>query len=328
MKKIFIATLFLLPLLSITLVPSSSETERWIVAYRVEDLKTKQLILEVDFENNKSRYYAPIFAGMEYNITMMIKIPMSVPYTALTLKTLLEHPTLIDRHWERHSSPPPTLIDYNPNNKSLRIKQEKGTLIVSLFGKVPDKLTEYKITSLITLHHPFKFIAAKLIGPNSQVLDEITLDVIDSKIFEYRNLLKEKKNILQNLKESSPKVAPAYIRLFEDVISKAEDEGKGGFVDMAIDLLNILTEENAPREHVPSILETLFFPAVGGLAIVALIFGFLFLRVRSKVGYISMVIEDQIRELEGLTFRISKIDKGIYSNLDSIKNRLKKLIEA
>ena len=327
MKKIVV--MFFLFLLGITIAPTfSSGTERWIVKYRVEDLKTKQLVLEIDFENDKSSSYASIFAGMEYNITMTLRIPMSVPYATLTLNTRLEHSSLLDRYWEVHSSPPPTIVDYNPNSKSLKIKQEKGTLIVSLYGKVPDKITENKIADGITLHNPFNYVAAELKGPDLQVLDNVILEVIDSKIFEYRNLLEEKKSVLQNLKESSPKVVPAYIDLFESVISKAEDEGKRGFVDKAISLLNILTAENVPREHAPSILETFFFPVVGGLALVAVIFGFLFFRVKSRIGYISMVIEDQIRELEGLTFRVSKIDKNIYSNLDVIKNRLKNLVEA
>lgn len=327
MKKIVIM-LFLL-LLGITITPSSSSTiEKWIVKYRIENLKTKQPVHEIDFESNKSRYYAPIFAGMEYNITMTIRIPMSIPYATLTLNALLKHSAILDRYWESHSSPPPTIVNYNPNNRSLEIKQEKGTLIVSLYGKVPDKITENKITSDVTLHYPFDYVAAELKGPDSQVLDKVILEVIDSKIFEYRSLLEEKKSILQNLKESSPKVAPAYIDLFEDVISKAEDEGENGFIDRAISLLNILTAENAPREHVPSFLETFFFPVVGGLALVVTILGFLFFRMKNRVGYISMVIEDQIRELEGLTFRASKIDRNIYSNLDAIKNRLKSLVEA
>ena len=327
MKKSVISV-FLLILLTIMIMPASSDNEKWIIKYRIEDLKTKQLVLERDFESGKSSSYTPIFAGAEYNITLTLKIPMSVPYATLTLKTLLKHSSLLDRYWETHSSPPPTIIDYNPNSESLKIKQEKGTMIISLYGKVPDKITENRIDEKITLHSPVNYIAVELKGPDLQALDNIIIEVIDSKIFEYRNLLEEKESTLQNLKESSPKVAPAYIDLFENVISRAKYEEERGFVDKAIGLLNILTAENPPREHVPSMLETFFFPIVGGLVVVAAILGFLSLRAKGKIDYVLMVVEDQIRELEGLTFRLSKIDKNIYSNLEEVKNRLKSLVEA
>jgi len=326
MRKI--VTLISLLILFVMVIPVTCvDAEKWIVKYRVEDLKTKHLVLERDFESGESNFYTPVFAGAEYNITLTVNIPMSVPYANLTLKTLLKHSLILDRYWETRYSPPPTIIDYNPNNRSLKIKQEKGRMIVSLYGKIPEGITENKISNAIILHKPANFIVVELLGPGLQILDNITIEVIDSKIFEYRNLLEEKEGVLQSLKESSPKVAPAYINLFEDVISRAKYEADQGFVSNAISLLNILTSDNPPREHVPSIFEEFFFPIIGGVGIVAAIFGALFLKARGRINYLLMVIEDQIRELEGLTFRVSKIDKSIHSGLEGVKNRLKNLVE-
>jgi hypothetical protein len=50
------------------------------------------------------------------------------------------------------------------------------------------------------------------------------------------------------------------------------------------------------------------------------------MRNRGKVGYFRLVIEDQIKDLEGLTLRASKIDRTISSNLASIEDRLKRLV--
>ena len=47
----------------------------------------------------------------------------------------------------------------------------------------------------------------------------------------------------------------------------------------------------------------LFLPIVGVLAAVAVVFVVLFLRVRGKVSYFQLVVEDQIKDLEGLTLR-------------------------
>ena len=65
---------------------------------------------------------------------------------------------------------------------------------------------------------------------------------------------------------------------------------------------------------------------VGVLAAVAVIFVVLFLRVRGKVSYFQLVVEDQIKDLEGLTLRASKIDRTMSSSLESVKDRLKRLV--
>jgi hypothetical protein len=50
------------------------------------------------------------------------------------------------------------------------------------------------------------------------------------------------------------------------------------------------------------------------------------MRNRGKVSYFRLVIEDQIKDLEGLTLRASKIDRTISSSLSSIEDRLKRLV--
>ena len=57
--------------------------------------------------------------------------------------------------------------------------------------------------------------------------------------------------------------------------------------------------------------QALFLPVAGVLAVVAAIFAFLFIRIRGKVSYFQLVVEDQIKDLEGLTMRASKIDQNI-----------------
>jgi hypothetical protein len=70
----------------------------------------------------------------------------------------------------------------------------------------------------------------------------------------------------------------------------------------------------------------LYIPAIAVLAVLAVLFVVLFLRVRGKVSYFQLVVEDQIKDLEGLTLRASKIDRAMSSNLESVKDRLKRLV--
>jgi hypothetical protein len=56
-------------------------------------------------------------------------------------------------------------------------------------------------------------------------------------------------------------------------------------------------------------MEALFLPIVGATAAIAVIFVVLFMRNRGKLSYFQLVVEDQIKDLEGLTLRASKIDR-------------------
>jgi hypothetical protein len=118
-------------------------------------------------------------------------------------------------------------------------------------------------------------------------------------------------------------VAPGYVEIYESVIDQAEVQAELGFVDEAISLLDLLA---VSQEPVSSIGETLFLPVMVALGIGVAAIGFLYIRSRSKNSYVLSVIEDQIRDLEGVTLRVSKIDRDLASRLDSLKERLKKLV--
>ena len=316
-------------LVAITVVPARSVGQgEWITKYRVEDLKTKQVVLERDFESNTFSKYSPVFAGGEYNITITVKVTIAVPYATVKLETYVDRPTLLDRFWELKSSPPPTIVSYNPSERYVELKQEKGSLIISIYGKIPSKETQQTLDGLEVLHKTAGFMAVDLKGPDGELLDKLVLDVIDAKIFEYQNLLGQKEGVLDTLQKSEPKVAPRYLELFEGIVARAEAEAEQGFVDKAISLLNLLKTDEVPREQVPTWMETFFIPVTIGLAVVAAAFAAFSLRVKGRLSYVLLVVEDQIRDLEGITFRASRVDKEISSSLESIKSKLKDIVGA
>jgi len=87
--------------------------------------------------------------------------------------------------------------------------------------------------------------------------------------------------------------------------------------------LNTLSVSNEPAS---SAVEGLFLPVVGVLVVVVAVFGFMFIRGRGRLQYVMMVLEDQIRDLEGLTLRASRVDRTISSSLESVKDRLKSVV--
>lgn len=302
--------------------------EGWIVGYKIEDLRTRQLVLERDLQTGKNVSYAPIFAGSEYNFTITVEVPLNAPNILKLSTNLLPATPVVDRYWELQSKDYP-IVNYNPNSTYIEFNQTKGTLVISLYGKTPPKITEQvnNVTGEV-MHIPMMYPAVVLNGPPpaNDILGEITIEVIDADINQYRNLLSEKENLIEKFRNES--VEKSYIQLFENIITLAKNEAERGYVKSAMGLLTTLTDSNPPKQPNPSIMETLFIPVTGAFIIALVVVGVMLLKTRGKIAYMVSVIEDQIKDLEGIGLRASKIDKSISSSLENLKDKLKSLVGA
>jgi hypothetical protein len=304
--------------MSITAVSGVGQGE-WIVSYRVEDLESGQLIMESNFQTGEMAEYVPLFVGTEVLVTITVDVGITASYAKLRLSTDLSPSNIEDRFWELHSQSY-QFVDYNPAQSYVEFQQVKGTFSISCYGRVPSGITQEKVGSFV-LHKSEDFVLIELTSPGGELLDEIKSDVLDAELADYRNLLERREDKLETLKNSG--VAPGYIEIYEGVIEQAEAQAELGFVDEAIAILDLLA---VSQEPVSSSVEVLFLPVMAGLAITVVAIGFLYIRARGKRSYILSVIEDQIKDLEGLALRASRLDKTISSRLDSMKERLKKLI--
>ena len=283
----------------------------WISKYRIENLGSGQLMKEVDFNANIDRDLAPIFAGAEVNVTFSVDIETTASYAKLTLRTNLQHSSIQQGYWELHSMDYP-LLDYNPNSQIVEFNQVRGTLELSLYGKIP---------STIGSNVPVDYIFVTLYGPSGETLDLIEGSVITAALDEFQTLLEQKEEKLQSMKDRG--VDPGFTELYENMLEQAQWEADQGQVESAIRLLNSLEVSNEP---VSGIMEALFLPIVGIVGVLAAIFVFLYFRGRGQIQYMLAVVEDQIKDLEGLTLRVSKIDRSIGTRLEGIKDRLKSLV--
>jgi len=305
-------------LMSISTTFAAVGEGEWITKYRVEDSKTGQLIMSKDFVTGAT-VDGSIIEGAELTVTVTIEIGISNPSSTLQLSTEMSHSSLEDRFWQLDSQDY-DLTNYNPNSQSVRFSQQKGTLEMTCYGKIPTGIVKETIDG-VTLHKPIPISLIELAVPNGEVLDAVQPNVTDAKVDEYLNLLEQKEEKLQSLSGSG--VDPGYVEVFGNVVAQAKVIGDAGFADNAIALLDGLSVANEPASNV---LQMLFLPVMVVFGVVAVLFAFLFMRNRGKVGYFKLVIEDQIKDLEGLTLRASKIDRTISSNLASIEDRLKRLV--
>ena len=297
--------------------------ERWIVSYTVVDLTSKQLVLERDYETGKFIVNIPMLAGEEYNITLIVYVGLTAAYAELDLTVDLSHADAIDRYWEIHTTNLSLSEDYNPNTPMITFNQVKGRYTISTYGRVPSDLTMTDLARGLALHKPVNHTILRLKGPDGSLLDEVTLNIIDSEIDSYRLYLAQRKENLDGFIREQ--VDPAFTDLFTSLIALAEEQAEDGFVQTARTILETIEVEITPVRTGPTMFEQYFLPAVGGLGLLVVLLGVLYFRSRGKSAFTSMVVEDQIRELEGLTLRASRTDRSLGAKLQEINDKLKEL---
>jgi hypothetical protein len=292
----------------------------WITEYRIEDATTGNLILSKDFTTGASSGTGQISDGAQLKVTVTIDVATSNPSSSLTLSTEMQHPSDLDHYWVHGAGDGYSLGgNYNPNAASFSFSQAAGILTISCYGEASGKVAT--TVGGITLHKavPINLIALK--DPSGTLLDAVRQNITDSAINEYNTKLKAKQDTLAGYAGSG--VDPGYVELYQNVITQSKAVADQGLTDNAVAMLDSLDVASPPAG---AVMQILFLPLIVVFAVIAVLFAFLFMRNRGKVSYFKLVVEDQIKDLEGLTLRASKIDRTISSNLSSIEDRLKRLV--
>ncbi len=284
---------------------------QWITTYTIED-SSGQLLVQYDPTTNTTNTLAPVIPGSDIKVTFTINI-VALGADTLRLTTSLQKSTSNPSgYWSLQSSTYDMGSTYNPASQSTTFKWSSGTFDMVLYGKVP--------TSTSTVEQTVKVVSLYG-GSGGTALDQIIVQATSAGLANFNVLYNQQQTKLNKL--ISDGVSQGYIDIFTNVLNASRTIANAGDVTNAIALLNGLNTANAP---VSSTMESLFLPIVGIVAALAVIFAVLFLRVRGKVSYFQLVVEDQIKDLEGLTLRASKIDRAMSSSLESVKDRLKRLV--
>jgi len=315
-KKILALSLVLLLttvyLTSVSFSPVKAQGNGWITSYDIYDYNSNQHLAEYNSVTGVNQTLAPILPGADIKVTFTINV-----FTAgsgdLKLATSLGQ-LIQGQYWQIDTQSNYTLgPDFSASAKIASFNWVKGTFTMSVIGVVPTpSATETQApVNVVTLY-----------GPTSGIpLDQITVSSTSADMSQFLTLYSQKAAHLKTLESSG--VVQGYIDIYTHVLNDSQIVANAGDVPDAITMLNGLSTSNEP---IASSTQALFLPIIGVLAAAAVIFVFLFLRVRGKISYYQLVVEDQIKDLEGLTLRATKIDRTLASNLDSIKDRLKNLV--
>ena len=302
-------------------IPAQAQSLPWIEDYTLRNYSTGQTVLEWDSVTGDLLQNAPILAGDEYIITFTLHVRQTVDNAVLelTLTSFMDKMSE-EYYWDIETPSFPETDDFNPASRTINLHHIEGVYVISGVGRIATDSTVFT-TEGVTLHRPIDLTLVNLDGPIGTEYDLISINVIDSAIDDYRFLLGQKEAELQDYIERD--VDPAYIQLYENFVALAEEEARVGLVNSATNLLVNLEVEAPPVQTGPSFMEKYFIPVVGGLFVVSVLGVFMFIRTNSRLGFIKMIIEDQIREMEAIQSRASRIDRTLAQRLDEINDRLK-----
>jgi hypothetical protein len=281
----------------------------WITAYTVEDSQTGQKLIEADFAiSDEPTILAPVISGEPLKVTFTVDVFTSGS-GSLKLATYMQKPSS-GPYWELVPGDYDLGAGYTPNSASMEFDWEKGTFEMICYGQAT-RVTRAINVTLVQLSS----------AGAADILDAIQVTVLTTGADEFQNLYDQKENKLQDLINSG--VAAGYITMYGNMLNQSKALVGKGYVNEAIALLNAIPSSGEP---IGSALEMIMIPAIGITAVAAVVFAFMFLRARGKNSYVQLVIEDQIKDLEGLTLRASRVDRTISSSLEGIKDRLKSLV--
>jgi len=314
-KKVLVLSIILLlttiSLASVSLSSAATKTStsdnQWITDYAIYDYATDALLVQHVASTNKTQVFSPVLPGADISITFTVNVIASGEGD-LTLRSGLSKPSS-GTYWTYNDDSYDLGSSFKPNSATTAFNWEEGTFEITLNGKVPTSTSAAK-----------SIIAVTLSGPSGSTLDTIKLTATTAEMGTFQTLLSQKQDEVEAMKASG--VDPGYTDLCENILTNAQSVAESGDTEDAIALLNGIGV-NAPAG---SFMQVAFYPIVAVVAVVAVLFIVMFLRIRSKMSYFRLVVEDQIKDLEGLTLRASKIDRAMSANLDSVKDRLKRLV--
>lgn len=286
---------------------SSTSDSQWITDYTIVDATTQQELVRYNAATNQTQTLSPVLPGASVSITFTVNVITGEG--DLSLRSGLLKPTS-GVYWTYTDTGYDLGASFKPNSAQTNFNWVEGTFTITLNGIVPQSTTSSKTITAVTLS-----------APSGGSLDTIKITATTAGMGNFQTLLNQKQDELASLKASG--VDAGYTQLYETVLTTAQAVAEAGDTEDAIALLNGLNTSNAPAG---SFMQVAFYPIVGVTAAIAVIFLVLFLRTRSKVSYFQLVVEDQVKDLEGLTLRAAKIDRAMSANLDSVKDRLKRLV--
>ncbi len=258
----------------------------------------------------------PLVAGGSYSITFAVTIGATLSDQIL-LSTKFDK--VGDRFWSLENNYPGVdTSTWQPGGSSISFRAVQGTARLTVTGKIPANVTMEKLKNDKIVHFPVKIpVLIVALQSTMGILDQKIVNVTDQTLIQYENTLKSKQTVL-----SSSQTLQQYLTLSQSVIERAQSLAQAGHVEEATELLGIIPATGLPT---PPGVETTFLYIAAALGVVAALFAVMFVRANSNKSFIARQADDKAKKLDVLLVKATRIDKGLASEIESIKKELEDL---
>lgn len=179
----------------------------------------------------------PLMAGATYTASLEINVGVELANATLSLETPMQK--VEDVYWKLENDYPGVDTEsWQPGQAVIDFNASKGIAQFTVKGSIPFDYTQETLSngeSDEVLLHFARSISLVKLSLDSEVLEERSVEVVDQAILVYRQTITEKESLLQTASTD-----PTYRKLSAAVIAVADDLSSNGYVQNAIDLLDIL----------------------------------------------------------------------------------------
>jgi hypothetical protein len=257
----------------------------------------------------------PLMAGATYKIKFSIEVAAGLKEQAV-LTTALDRATNSDRFWTLKGDY--AGIDpesWQPGQATLYFDAVPGTAQLELEGSIPEDYVTETLSTGEVLHVSKEMSLVELSLESGTVVSDFKLEVIDSSIEEYRSVLNDKKQLLEDTDAD-----PSYSSLVEALINSSEAQASIGYTDFAMETLEAIPDSGWVGPRASSSYQWII---VGVLAVIVIGLAFLVIKTRSETGFMKRQTDSQAKRLQILALKASRIgDSGLTEGIEQVRKEL------
>ncbi len=156
----------------------------------------------------------------------------------------------------------------------------------------------------------------------SSLLGTLPIDAADFPSMEdFEAAVIEKTSLVESVDTD-----PTYAALVEDVIDLAQDLNDSGYVNNAMDSLNVLPDSASDfPDPIANSSTVSYLVVIIMLALILIVSFLLFLKARAGNSFIQHQVEEEAGNLDVLLVRISKIDRQLANDIEQVKEQLERI---
>ena len=265
--------------------------------------------------DGKSVKDTPLMTGATYRVIFTIEVAAGLKEQAVLKTSLIRAPNS-DRFWTlKGDYAGIDATSWQPGQSTLSFDAVPGTAQLELEGSVPEEFVTETLSTGEVLHISKEIGLLELSMESGAVVSDFKLEVIDSSIEEYRSILDEKKQLIENMDAD-----PAYASLVDALVASADAQASIGYTDFALETLEAIPDSGWVAPRTSSSYQWII---VGVLAVIAAALAFLLIQARNEAGFIKRQTDSQAKRLQILALKASRIgDSNLTEGIEQVRKEL------